>query len=188
MALNDDVTLLLRAWAEGSEEALGQLTPLVYRELRRLADSYLRREPTGHTLQPTALVHEAYLRLIERRCPDWQGRSHFFGIAARIMRQILGDHARNHQASKRGGGLRRVSFPDCLNAAADSSADLLSLDHALVELERFDARKAKAIELHYFGGLTIQETADVLNVSKPTVDRDLRAAQAWLFRHIKGEV
>ena len=188
MASDDDVTQLLRAWAGGSEEALDQLTPLVYRELRRLAASYLRHESPGHTLQPTALVHEAYLRLVNQSCPDWQGRSQFFGIAARIMRQILVDHARNHHASKRGGGLQRVSFRDCLNAAADSSADLLSLNDALIELERFDPRKAKTIELHYFGGLTIQETADVLGISKPTVDRDLRVGEAWLFRHIKGKV
>jgi RNA polymerase sigma factor (TIGR02999 family) len=163
------------------------LTPLIYRELRQLADSYLRRESPAHTLQPTALVHEAYLRLVDQHAPDWENRSHFFGIAARIMRQILVDHARSHQAHKRGGDLKKVSLAECLNTAAEYSADLVALNEALTELERFDARKAKIVDLHFFGGLTFQETAEALGVSKATVERDLRAAEAWLFSHVRGQ-
>jgi len=186
MSSSHEITQLLQKWADGSPAALEELTPLIYRELRQLADSYLRRESPAHTLQPTALVHEAYLRLIDQHSPDWENRSHFFGIAARIMRQILVDHARSHQAHKRGGDLKRVSLTDCLNAAPENSADLLSLNDALNELERFDPRKAKIIDLHFFGGLTCQETAKAMSVSKATVERDLRAAEAWLFSQLQG--
>lgn len=187
MPSDRDVTQLLRAWAGGDQAALEQLTPLIYRELRQLAKSYFRHESPAHTLQPTALVHEAWLRLVEQNSPDWQSRSHFFGIAARIMRQVLVDHARSKQARKRGADLQRISLSDCAQTAAESSADLLSLHEALGELERFDPRKANAIDLHYFGGLTIQETADALSISRPTAERDLRLGQAWLSRHMKGQ-
>ena len=187
MSSSHEVTRLLQEWAAGDAEALEQLTSLIYRELRQLAEGYLRSEAPPHTLQPTALVHEAYLRLIGQPSPAWESRSHFFGIAARIMRQILVDHARSRHSRKRGGKLKRVSLNDCVNAAAEFSADLIALNEALIELERFDSPKAQMVDLHFFGGLTIQETADTLAVSKSTVERELRAAEAWLFRHIQGQ-
>jgi RNA polymerase sigma factor (TIGR02999 family) len=185
--MSHDVTRLLNEWAGGAQEALEELTPLIYDELRRLAGAYLRRESPAHTLQPTALVHEAYLRLVDQSPPGWENRAHFFGIAARLMRQILVDHARSHHARKRGGDLKRASLSECLNDAGESAAELLSLNDALTELERFDPRKAKIIDLHFFGGLTLQETAEGLGISKATVARELRAAEAWIFRHVKGQ-
>ena len=187
MSSSHDITRLLQQWAGGSSDALEELTPLIYHELRQLADSYLRRESRAQTMQPTALVHEAYLRLVDQHSPDWENRSHFFGIAARIMRQILVDHARSQQSPKRGGALERVSLEDCLNSTTEYSADLISLNDALNELERFDPRKAKIIDLHFFGGLTVQETAAALGISKATVERELRAGEAWLYNRVKGQ-
>jgi RNA polymerase sigma factor (TIGR02999 family) len=179
-----EVTRLLREWANGSQSALEALTPLVYAELRRLAESYLRRERPGHTLQPTAVVHEAYLRLVEQTPPKWENRSHFYGIAARLMRQILVDHARRRQAGKRAG--LKVSLDEVVSLHRERGADLIALDAALSALELIDPRKCRVIELHYFGGLSMEEIAQALNISTVTVRRDMRAAEAWLYREIRG--
>jgi RNA polymerase sigma-70 factor (ECF subfamily) len=184
MAAPHQVTRLLLEWTGGDLAALEQLMPLVYDELRLLAGTYLRREAPGHTLQPTALVHEAYLRLVAQDLPDWQNRSHFFGVAAQLMRQILVDRARAHQTVKRGGG-RKVSLEDTVSFAPERGADLLALDDALDSLAAIDARKCKAIELRYFGGLDINETARALNTSVATVGRELRVAKAWLYREMR---
>lgn len=183
MSATHDVTRLLAQWANGDQHALDQLTPLVYEELRRLASSYLRKERKSHTLQPTALVHEAYLRLVDQKSPDWQNRSHFFGVAARLMRQILVDHARQRQADKR--AMQRVSLEDAVSFQQERSRDLLALDTSLNALEKFDPRKCRAIELRYFGGLSMDEIARTLGVSAVTVRRDLRMAEAWLNREMR---
>jgi len=179
-----DLTRLLADWAKGNEGALNELTPLVYGELRRLAASYLRREHQGHTLQPTALVHEAYLRLVDQKNTTWQDRSHFFGVAARLLRQILVDHARRRHAGKRAG--LKVSLDEAIVFQPERSPDLIALDTGLNALEKLDPRKCKAVELHYFGGLSMDETAQALDVSTITVRRDLRMAEAWLRNHIKS--
>jgi|SRR5215467_1058637 len=179
-----EVTRLLAEWAQGNQEALSDLTPLVYKELRQLAASYLRRERHGHTLQPTALVHEAYLRLVEQNKPNWENRSHFYGIAARLMRQILVDHARRKDAGKRAG--EKVSLEVAASFRQDNRSNLLALDRSLNELEKVDPRKCKAIELRYFGGLSMDETAQALGVSPMTVRRDLRMAEAWLYSEMQS--
>jgi len=184
MSDTHEVTLLLAEWAKGNQNALNDLTPLVYRELRRLAASYLRKERQGHTLQPTALVHEAYLRLVDQTNPSWQNRSHFFGVAARLMRQILVDHARRKQAGKRGG--LRVSLDEAVSFQQERSRDLVALDTGLNALEKLDPRKCKAVELRYFGGLSMDEIAETLNVSTITVRRDLRMAEAWLHQEMQN--
>ena len=179
-----DVTRLLAEWANGDEQALDKLTPVVYRELRRLAASYLRKERQGHTLQPTALVHEAYIRLVDQKNPTWQSRSHFFGVAARVMRQILVDHARRRQAAKRAG----ANVPlEAARFQVESTGDLIALDAGLTALENIDARKSRAIELRYFGGFSMEEVAQALSVSVITARRDLRMAEAWLHREMRGE-
>ena len=179
-----DVTRLLAEWANGDEQALDKLTPVVYRELRRLAASYLRKERQGHTLQPTALVHEAYLRLVDQKNPTWQNRSHFFGVAARVMRQILVDHARRRQAAKRAG----ANVPlEAARFQVESTGDLIALDAGLTALENIDSRKSRAIELRYFGGFSMEEVAQALSVSVITARRDLRMAEAWLHREMRGE-
>lgn len=179
-----DLTLLLVQWAKGDQHALDELTPLVYRDLRQLAASQLRREHKSHTLQPTALVHEAYLRLVDQKKPNWQSRSHFFGVAARLMRQILVDHARRRQAGKRAG--LRVSLSDAQGIRLERGRDLLALDQGLSDLEKIDPRKCKAVELRYFGGLSHDEIAHALNVSPITVRRDLRMAEAWLHNELQN--
>jgi len=179
-----DVTQLLAEWAKGSTDALGKLTPLVYKELRQLAASHLRQEPKGHTLQATALVHEAYLRLVDQKNPNWQGRSHFYGVATRLMRQILVDHARRKRARKRTG--LRISAEEAVSFREDRSADLIALDFGLNALEKLDARKCKAVELRFFGGFSADEIAQTLQVSAVTVRRDLRMAEAWLHRKMQG--
>jgi RNA polymerase sigma-70 factor (ECF subfamily) len=184
MSDTHEVTLLLAEWAKGSEQALDELTPLVYRELRQLAASYLRKERQGHTLQPTALVHEAYLRLVDQTNPTWQNRSHFYGVAARLMRQILVDHARRKQAGKRGG--RKVSLDEVVGFQRERSRDLVALDSGLTALEKLDPRKCKAVELRYFGGLSMEEIAQALDVSAVTVRRDLRMAEAWLHNKMQN--
>jgi len=185
MADTHEVTLLLAEWAKGNQKALDDLTPLVYRELRRLAASYLRKERQGHTLQPTALVHEAYVRLVDQTNPTWQSRSHFFGVAARLMRQILVDHARRKQAGKRAG--IKVPFNEAVSFRRERGRELVALDTGLSELEKIDSRKCKAVELRYFGGLSMAEIAQTLEVSEITVRRDLRMAEAWLRREMKKE-
>jgi RNA polymerase sigma-70 factor (ECF subfamily) len=184
MSATHDVTGLLIQWANGNNEALDTLTPLVYEELRRLAASHLRKERKSHTLQPTALVHEAYLRLVDQRNPNWQNRSHFFGVAARLMRQILVDHARSRQAGKRAA--RRVSLEEAVSFQQERSRDLVALDDSLIALEKIDPRKCRAVELRYFGGLSMDEIARTLDVSAVTVRRDLRMAEAWLHREMQG--
>jgi RNA polymerase sigma factor (TIGR02999 family) len=161
------------------------MMPLVYRELRRLAGSYLRNQAPGHTLQPTALVHEAYLRLVDGSASDWQDRAHFFNVAATIMRQILVDHARSEVAAKRGGGRAKVEFQETLNYSDEKAADLVALDDALKGLAAFDERKARTIELRYFGGLSTEETAETLGISVATVGRETRYAEAWLRRELQ---
>jgi RNA polymerase sigma factor (TIGR02999 family) len=185
MSETHEVTLLLADWAKGNQRALDALTPLVYRELRQLAASYLRKERQGHTLQPTALVHEAYVRLVDQSNPTWQSRSHFFGVAARLMRQILVDHARRKQAGKRAG--IKVSLEEAVSFHQQRSRDLVALDSALIALEKIDPRKCKAVELRYFGGLSMDEIAQTLDVSTITVRRDLRMAEAWLYQEMRNE-
>ncbi len=180
------VTQLLRAWKGGDEPALEQLTPLVHDELRRVARRYMRRERVDHTLQPTALINEAYVRLIDIRQTQWQDRAHFFAVAARLMRRILIDHARSHASLKRGAGARKLSLDEALDVAPEKSHGLVALDDALKGLELIDVRKSRVIELRFFGGLTVEETAEVLKVSPETVTRDWRLAKAWLLREIKG--
>jgi len=179
-----EVTRLLAEWAKGNQQALEDLTPLVYRELRQLAAGYLRRESPGHTLQPTALVHEAYLRLVDQKSPDWEGRSHFFGIAAHLMRQILVDHARKRQAGKR--AMLKVSLEEAVSFQPEQSRDLVALDSGLRALEKLDPRKCKTVELRYFGGLSMDEIAQTLEVSPVTVRRDLRMAEAWLHHEMRN--
>ncbi|NOT58804.1 MAG: sigma-70 family RNA polymerase sigma factor [Acidobacteria bacterium] len=177
-----DVTQLLIAWNAGEPAALDQLLPLVNDELRRLARGYLRRERPGHTLQPTALVNEAYLKLIDQRQVQWQNRAHFLGIAAQLMRRILIDHARRHLYQKRGGGALRVSLDESAAVTDAKTAELLAVEEALEKLIGLDARKGRIIELRFYGGLTEVEIAEVLGVSVPTVQREWRSAKAWLHR------
>jgi len=185
MSATHYVTQLLVQWANGDKEALDDLTPLVYKELRRLAASHLRRERKSHTLQPTALVHEAYLRLVDQQNPDWQSRSHFFGVAARLMRQILVDHARRRQAGKR--AVIEVSLDEAVSFDKQRAGNLLALDASLDLLEKMDPRKCRAVELRYFGGLSMDEIAATLELSAVTVRRDLRMAEAWLHRDMQSE-
>ena len=183
------VTALLGDWSRGDRGALNELLPLVYAELRRIAARKLRSERANHTLQPTALVHEVYLRLVDQRQVDWQNRAHFFGVAAQVMRRILVDHARRHGASKRGEGVRCVSIDEAKDvAAASNEIPILALDHALDRLEKVDSELAKIVELRAFGGLTIEEAAHVLSVSPSTAKRDWRTAKAWLNRELGSEV
>ncbi len=176
------VTALLKAWRGGERGALERLLPLVYGELRRLAASHMRAERADHTLQPTALVHEAYLRLVDQSV-DWQNRSHFFGIASQMMRRILVDHARRRQAAKRDAPVYRLAQPEQV-AAPDRDPELLGLDRALGDLEALDPRQARIVELRFFGGLGVEETAEVVGVSSATVKREWRTARAWLRREI----
>jgi RNA polymerase sigma factor (TIGR02999 family) len=178
------LSALLQAWGQGDLRARDQLTPLVYGELRRRAAAYLRHERPNHTLQPTALVHEAYARLIGQERVTWQNRAHFFGIAAQMMRRILVDHARAHQAAKRPRGEWRVAVDEHHAIAAAPDCELMLLDQALTELTAFDPRQARIVELRYFGGLSEQDVAEVLAVSRSTVTREWQSARAWLFRRI----
>jgi len=186
--MNDghDVTGLLRRWSEGDPQALESLMPLVYEELRRLAASYLRSERPGHTLQPTALVHEAYLRMVGQKNVLWQNRGHFFGIAAQMMRRILIDDARRRSAAKRDGGPLRVDLDVLENgeASVDRAAELLALDSALERLETLDPRQGQIVELRFYGGLTVEEAAEVIGISTATVKREFRIARAWLRREL----
>lgn len=184
MSSSHEVTRLLYEWSQGNHHALEELTPLVYGELRQLAGTYLRKERQGHTLQPTALVHEAYVRLVKHKNPAWQDKKHFFGVAARLMRQILVEHARRKRAGKRAG--YQVSVEDAVSFQGERSRDLLALDNCLASLEKLDARKCKAIELRYFGGMSMDEIAQALEVSAVTVRRDLRMAEAWLHHEMQS--
>jgi RNA polymerase sigma-70 factor, ECF subfamily len=180
------ITDLLIAWRDGDESALDQVVPLVHAELRRLARGRMRGERGGHTLQTTALVNEAYLRLIDLSRVNWQDRAHFFAMASRQMRRVLVDHARTHRMQKRGGGVRPVALDEALAVAVERGADLIALDDALDALAVKDARKATVVEMRYYGGLTVAETAAALSVSVETVARDWRFAKLWLLRELEG--
>jgi len=180
-----DITHILQQWSEGDENAVESLFPLVYDELRRLARSYLAKERTGHTLQPTALVHEAYLRLIDQTRTTWQDRVHFYAVAANMMRRILVNHARDRSAQKRGGDVQVVSLAENIDAAGKDPLDVIRLDEALHELEKFDARKSRVVEMRFFGGLSEREISEVLKVSEKTVLRDWMMAKMWLLRELQ---
>jgi RNA polymerase sigma factor (TIGR02999 family) len=184
MPAGEEVTRLLIEWKQGNQRAVDLLVPLVYDEMRRLADMYLRDERSAATLQPTALVHEAYLRLVGQNLPDWESRSHFFGVAAHLMRQILVDHARKHNSAKRGSGAPKASLDEALNFAPERSADILALDDSLEALSKVDERKCRIIELRFFGGFSVEETAQAIGISVATVGREQRLAEAWLHREM----
>jgi len=182
-----EVTQLLRAWGGGDDSALKKLTPLVENDLHRLAHRYMARERPGHTLQTTALVNEVYLRLVDLHQVSWQDRAHFFAISARMMRRILTDFARSRNYQKRGGAALHVSFDEALAVSQEQDAEIVAIDEALIGLAAVDARKSQVVELRFFGGLSVQETAEVLKVSPETVKRDWRFAKAWLHRVLSGE-
>jgi RNA polymerase sigma factor (TIGR02999 family) len=182
---SQQITQLLNRWSNGDAEVLDNLMPLVYEELRRQASGYLRRERSNHTLQPTALINEAYLKLIDQRDVKWQNRAHFFAIVAQAMRRILVDYARERKREKRGGAAENLPLDEALTIVSqEKSVDLVALDEALNKLAKFDERQAKVVELRYFSGLSIDETAEVLNVSNITIRRDWSMAKAWLFHEI----
>ena len=186
MQSSEGITQLLIDWGTGDQAALEKLMPLVYTELRRLAGNYLRRERAGHTLQPTALVNEAYLKLVDQRNAKWQNRAHFFGISAQLMRRILVDHARQHQAVKRGGsGQQRISITSAETLVKQPEVDLLALNEALDELAKMDPQQGRIVELKFFGGLSIEEIAEVLGIGHATVERDWKLARAWLRRQLE---
>jgi RNA polymerase sigma factor (TIGR02999 family) len=182
---SQEVTSLLHAWRGGDQGALDKLMPLVYGELRKLAHRYMLRERAGHTLQTTAVVNEAYLRLIDARQVEWKDRAHFFAISANLMRRILVEFARSRGRNKRGGDVRKVELDEALAVSPPRGTDLVALDDALTALAAMDERKAKVIELRFFGGLSVEETAEVLNVSADTVMRDWKLAKVWLWREMK---
>jgi len=185
--LSHRVTNLLRAWSQGDRTALDELLPLVYRELHQQAERFMRAQPAGHTLQATALVHEAYLRLVDREAVEWESRAHFFGVAGKAMRSILVDHARARGAAKRGGGARQMTLESVSVAAeAEPTVDVLALDEALSRLAGLDPEQSRLVELRYFAGLGIEETAEVLGVSPATVKRQWRVARAWLKRELSA--
>ena len=181
---SDNVTRLLSEWGDGNQQALEALVPLIYKELRNLAHNFLYRERPGHTLQTTALVHEAYLKLIDQNDARWQNRAHFFAIAAQAMRRILIDSARKHAAAKRGGPQEKLSLDEVADIALEPDINLLKLDEALNELAKIDLRQSRIVELRYFGGLTIEETAEVISVSPATVKREWMMARAWLHQEL----
>ena len=180
-----EVTKLLIRLTEGDHAVLDALLPAVYDELRRLAANYLRRERASHTLQPTALVHEAYIRLVDQTRVEWQNRAHFFGVAAQMMRRILVDHARSQAAEKRGGDAQKLSLDENIDVSAMRPSELVALDEALERLAELDPQKSRLVELRFFGGLSVEETAEVLGVSAPTVKRQWRMAKAWLYGQVK---
>jgi RNA polymerase sigma factor (TIGR02999 family) len=181
-----DVTALLESWSNGDPDALQRLMPLVYDELHRLARNYLRRERPDHTLQSTALVHEAYIRMVNQKTVNWQNRAHFFGVAAQSIRHILVDHARGYQTAKRGASARKMALDDAVAITEARDIDLIALDDALNGLSAVDPQQGRIVELRFFGGLSIEETADVLKISPATVKRDWVMAKAWLFRNLSG--
>ena len=186
---NQNITLLLVASSAGDRHATDRLMPLVYDELRNLARAHLRRERPGHTLQGTALVHEAYLRLVDQKQVKWQNRAHFFAMASQMIRRILVDHARGYKAAKRGSGAPKLSLDDAILAAAKTDIDVIALDDALNDLAKFDPGQSRIVELRFFGGLSIEETAEAVGLSVATVNREWSAARAWLFRHVtKGPI
>jgi len=184
----NEITGLLQEWGAGNKEAFDKLIPLVYRELRRMAQQYMRRERAGATLQTTALINELYIRLIDYTQMRWQDRAHFFAVAAQAMRRILVERARARHSDKRGAGTQMVSLDEAANLAVERTADLVALDDALISLASVAPRKVQIVELRYFGGLSIEEAAEVLGVSSPTVQREWRAAKAWLYRAISERI
>jgi RNA polymerase sigma-70 factor (ECF subfamily) len=184
-ASKNEVTELLQRWKSGDEEALGRLTPLVYDQLHRLAHQYIRRERQGHTLQTSALVNEAYLRLVEHKSVDWQSRAHFFAVSATVMRRILVDYARQRTSKKRGGSLQQIAIADELIVIPERAEELVALDEAMKALNELYPRRSKVVELRYFGGLNNKEASAVLKVSEATIERDWRFARAWLYRELK---
>jgi RNA polymerase sigma-70 factor, ECF subfamily len=184
---SQSVTQLLLDWRNGDQTALDRLMPLVYEELRRIAAHYMRNERQGHTLQTSALVNEAYLRLVDHENIEWQNRAHFFGVAAQAIRRILVDYARTRNYQKRGGGARQVSLDEAATVAEEHEAEMIELDDALNELARIDERKCHVVELRYFGGLSVEETAEALGVSIQTVGRDWNTAKAWLLREMSKQ-
>ncbi len=182
------ITRLLVAWSEGDESALDQLAPLIHAELHRLAHHYMSRERPGHLLQTSALINEAYIRLIDWKNVRWQNRAHFFGVAAQLMRRILVDFARDRQYLKRGGGTLLVSLSDAASFVVQRGEDFVALDEALTALAQIDPRKVRVVEMRFFAGLSIEEVAELLNVSKETVMRDWRLAKVWLLRELAGEI
>jgi len=182
-----EVTQLLLDWSNGNQTALERLMPMVDRELHRLAHHYMRRENAGHTLQTTALVNEAYLKLIDQKNVRWKNRAHFFALSAQLMRRILVDHARNRQYAKRGGGAERISFDEALVVSSEKGADLVALDEALSKLTSIDLRKGKVVELRFFGGLSVEEAAEALQISAVTVMREWSMAKAWLYNSLNNE-
>jgi len=186
MALPQEITQLLLSWSKGDQAALDQLIPLVYPELRKLARRYMGRESPEHTLQTSALINEAYLRLVDQQAVEWNDRAHFFAVAAQVMRHILIDHARSHLYGKRGAGAQHVPLDEVAVVSQERAAELVALDDALTSLAKIDERKGKIIELRFFGGLSVDETAEVMNVSPVTVMREWRAAKAWLHREVSA--
>jgi RNA polymerase sigma factor (TIGR02999 family) len=187
MATQHEITRLLADWSKGDRQALEKLTPLVYDELRRLASRYLRQERSGHTLQSTALVHEAYLKLVGQTRVRWQNRAHFFGIAAQMIRRILVDYARARHAAKRGAGAEKLSLDEAIALPGSPDLDLVALDDALEGLAQIDSRQSRLVELRFFAGLTLEETAEVLQMSLATAKRDWVAAKAWLAREVRRQ-
>ena len=181
----DDISALLRGWSDGDQSALERLTPIVYDELHRLARRYMQHERPGHSLQTAALVNEAYMRLVDYERMRWQNRAHFFAVSAQLMRRILVDHARRHNL-KRGGGVQHVSLEEAAIVGGDQDTDMVALDNAMNALARIDPRKVQVVEMRFFGGLSVEETAEVLKISTVTVKRDWRAAKAWLYRELTG--
>lgn len=181
----NDISTLLRAWSDGDQSALNDLTPIVYEELRRLAHHYMERERPGHTLQTTALVNEAYMRLVDYKRMQWQNRAHFFAVASQVMRRILVDRARSHNI-KRGAGVPHVALDDVAVVSGDRTGDLVALDDAMNALAHLDPRKVQIVEMRFFGGLSVEETAEVLKVSPATVRRDWSIAKLWLYRELCG--
>lgn len=182
----ENVTKLLKDWEKGDRAALDEMLPLVYSELKRLASYYLSRENAGHTLQTTALVHEAYMRLVNQEHVNWKNRAHFLGVAAEMMRRILVNHARDRAAAKRGGGAKRVSLSMVGKGGEQPDIDVIALDQALTEFALFDTRKSRIVELKFFGGLTTEEIAEVMDISHGTVESEWKMARAWLYRAVSG--
>ena len=187
-AQTHEVSQLLIDWSNGDRAALDKLMPLIDEELRRLAHRYMRQERAGHTLQTTALVNEAFLRLVNRKNLQWQNRAHFFGIAAQLMRTILVDHARSHASAKRGGGARKLELNEALVVSQQKASEVIALDEALKQLALIDPRQSRIVELRFFGGLTVEEAAEVLNVSPVTIKREWRTAKAWLYHELAGQL
>jgi RNA polymerase sigma factor (TIGR02999 family) len=185
-AMQEEITLLLLKWSRGDSSALDQLIPMVYPELRRLARRYMRKENPEHTLQTSALINEAYLRLIDQRAVEWHDRSHFFAVSAQVMRHILIDHARKYSYAKRGAGAKHIALDEVSVLKQERAGEFVALDDALVGLAKIDPRKARIVELRFFGGLTVEETAEVLKLAPITVKREWRAARAWLFRELSS--